>query len=242
MPAPPQQPAPRSPAPPSPAAPQPSAMASAPRPCANRFKRGAADCLDRSARPHHLPWKASEEERAVVCALRRATNFALDDLTFVVRHFLPHLNRDSIWRILKAEGLNRRARPVSERPAKGQGTFVTTTSASCISTSSTCPSCKPATVSGANAICSSPSIAARAPSISRSRMTKPRRAPSPSCARPPPSFSDHPRADRQWQLLHASFRQGMRHPRRAISAYQAPDAPNQWHGRALRRPRRQRSA
>jgi hypothetical protein len=24
-------------------------------------KRGAADCLDRSARPHRLPWKATEE-------------------------------------------------------------------------------------------------------------------------------------------------------------------------------------
>ncbi len=85
-------------------------------------KRGAADCLDRSARPHRLPWKASEEERAVVCTLRRATNFPLDDLTFVVRHFLPHLNRDNVWRILKAEGLNRRPF-VSDRPAKGQGTF-----------------------------------------------------------------------------------------------------------------------
>jgi len=37
-----------------------------------------------------------------VCAVRRATNFPLDDLTFVVTHFLPHLNRDSIWRILRA--------------------------------------------------------------------------------------------------------------------------------------------
>ncbi len=86
-------------------------------------KRGAADCLDRSARPHQLPWKASEEERAVVCALRRATNFALDDLTFVLRHFLPNLNRDSIWRILRAEGLNRRPKPPSDRAARGQGTF-----------------------------------------------------------------------------------------------------------------------
>ena len=41
-------------------------------------KRGAADCLDHSARPHHLPWKATEEERAIVCTLRRVTNFALD--------------------------------------------------------------------------------------------------------------------------------------------------------------------
>lgn len=86
-------------------------------------KRGAADCLDRSARPHRLPWKATDEERAVVCALRRATNFALDDLTFVVTHFLPHLNRDSVWRILRAEGLNRRRPVASTKPAKGQGTF-----------------------------------------------------------------------------------------------------------------------
>src|SRR5512133_2131689 len=57
-------------------------------------KRGPEDGLDHSARSHKLPWKATEAERAVVCALRRATNFALDVLTFVVSHFLPHLNRD----------------------------------------------------------------------------------------------------------------------------------------------------
>jgi transposase InsO family protein/transposase-like protein len=85
-------------------------------------QRGAEDCLDHSARPHQLPWKATEEERAVVCALRRSTNFALDDLTFVVTHFLPHLNRDSIGRIWKAEGLHRRPIAVSSKPAKGTGT------------------------------------------------------------------------------------------------------------------------
>ncbi|CAA9212812.1 MAG: Mobile element protein [uncultured Acetobacteraceae bacterium] len=86
-------------------------------------RRGPGDCLDHSARPHRLPWKATEEERAVVCALRRATNFALDDLTFVVSHFLPHLNRDSVWRILRAEGLGRRPPPSSDRPRRGQGRF-----------------------------------------------------------------------------------------------------------------------
>jgi transposase InsO family protein len=86
-------------------------------------KRGPLDCLDYSARPRKLPWKATEEERAAVCALRRATHFALDDLTFVVTHFLPHLNRDSIWRILKAEGLNRRPPPLSGKPVRGKGTF-----------------------------------------------------------------------------------------------------------------------
>jgi hypothetical protein len=39
-----------------------------------------------------LPWKATEEGRAIVCALRRSTGFPLDDLTFVVTYFLPHLN------------------------------------------------------------------------------------------------------------------------------------------------------
>ena len=86
-------------------------------------KRGPDDCLDHSARPHRLPWKATEEERAVVCALRRATGFALDDLTFVASHFLPHLNRDSVWRILRAEGLSRRPPPPSSRPKRGEGRF-----------------------------------------------------------------------------------------------------------------------
>src|SRR4051794_12098163 len=86
-------------------------------------KRGAADCLDHSARPHQLPWKATEAERAFVCTLRRVPNSALDTLPFVIIPSLPHLNRDSIWRILKAEGLNRRPKPASPQPAKGQGTF-----------------------------------------------------------------------------------------------------------------------
>ena len=84
-------------------------------------KRGVAACRDRSSRPHQLPWKASDEERAVVCALRRATGFPLDDLTFVVTHFLPHLNRDAVYRILRAEGLGRL--PPASRPRKPAGSF-----------------------------------------------------------------------------------------------------------------------
>src|SRR5688500_3205412 len=84
-------------------------------------RRGPEDCRDRSSRPHRLPWKASEEERAVVCELRRATGFPLDDLTFVVARFLPHLNRDAVYRILKAEGLGRL--PPADRSRKPNGTF-----------------------------------------------------------------------------------------------------------------------
>ena len=57
----------------------------------------------------------------MVCALRRATDFLLDDLTFVVGHFLPHLDRDNVYRILRAEGLSRL--PPAERPAKEVDTF-----------------------------------------------------------------------------------------------------------------------
>src|ERR671912_1786318 len=80
-------------------------------------KRGAQDSSDRSSRPHRLPWKATDEERAIVCALRRATGFPLDDLTFVVRHFLPHLDRDNVYRILKAAGLSRRPAPAAPERA-----------------------------------------------------------------------------------------------------------------------------
>ena len=79
-------------------------------------------------RPHKLPWKASEEERAVVCALRRATGFPLDDLTFVVRHFLPHLGRDNVYRILKAAGLSRR--PAPAKPETPRASSRSTSSAS----------------------------------------------------------------------------------------------------------------
>ena len=66
----------------------------------------------------------------MVCALRRATGFPLDDLTFVVTHFLPHLNRDAVYRILKAEGLGRL--PPASRPAQaGAEASRTTSSASC---------------------------------------------------------------------------------------------------------------
>lgn len=48
----------------------------------------------------------NEEERAVICAVPRATDFPLDDLAFVLWHILPRPNRDGIYGVLKAEGLN----------------------------------------------------------------------------------------------------------------------------------------
>jgi transposase InsO family protein len=53
--------------------------------------------------------------------LRRATGFPLDDLAFVVRHFLPHLDRDNVYRILEAAGLSRR--PAAATLRREAGTF-----------------------------------------------------------------------------------------------------------------------
>jgi len=51
------------------------------------------------------------------------TNLALDDLAFVIRHFLPHLSRDSIGRILPSEAsiAGQGCRPTS--PPGDGGTF-----------------------------------------------------------------------------------------------------------------------
>jgi transposase-like protein len=86
-------------------------------------RRAEQACLDRSSRPHRLDWRVTAEERAIICAVRRATDFPLDHLTFVLRHFLPRLNRDSIDRILRAESLNRRPARPPTLPVKGQGRF-----------------------------------------------------------------------------------------------------------------------
>jgi hypothetical protein len=75
------------------------------------------------AKLQNLPWKATDDERAVVCALCRATYFALDDLTFTVSHLVPHRNRRRIWRILRAEGLSRPSPLPSARPKRGEGEF-----------------------------------------------------------------------------------------------------------------------
>ena len=84
-------------------------------------KRGLDAGLDCAARPNPLPWVASVEGGAILCAHRRSTGFPLDALTFVVSHFLPHLNRDAVYRILRAEGLNRL--PPAEQAHKPDGTF-----------------------------------------------------------------------------------------------------------------------
>jgi transposase InsO family protein len=89
-----------------------------------KWRKSAARTRVRIDRAGPAPARrSSEEERAIICAVRRATGFPLDELTFVLRPFLPHLNRDSIYRVLKSEGLNRRPPKPTSVPVKGQWRF-----------------------------------------------------------------------------------------------------------------------
>ena len=85
--------------------------ASAGRPTARTAPRVLTSCRGRRAR----------KSAPSACALRRATGVRLDDLTFVVSHALPHLHRDAVRRIPKADGLNRLL--PSEQVRKPRGAF-----------------------------------------------------------------------------------------------------------------------
>ena len=156
-------------------------------------QRGASDCLDRSARPHRLPWQASEEERAGGCALRRDAPCGgrpTSRLTTSPASFAPSCRSS----VATTSGAFARPRASVAGPSllpnapprarAWSATMTSMTSASSPSTASTGPSRRPATASGASVLSTSPSTGARAPSTSRSRTTRPRRAPSPSRARP----------------------------------------------------------
>ena len=140
--------------------------------------RSARTARTTSSRPHKLPWKATEEERAIVCALRQATGFPLDDLTFIVTHFLPHLNRDAVYRILKAEGLGRL--PPAQQRQRKIGTFKDYDLGFIHIDIKHLPKLRPPMARAASAFCMSPSTAARAGCTWRSRTTSWPPAQSPS--------------------------------------------------------------
>ncbi|WP_145145807.1 hypothetical protein [Roseomonas gilardii] len=94
-------------------------------------RRGKSDCQDRSTRPHQLSAKTRLAQRDAIRALQRRLNFPLDDLAGLLGGVLPAINRYSLWRILRSEGLGRRADrrvlPVDIRaddPPAGRAGFV----------------------------------------------------------------------------------------------------------------------
>ena len=95
-----------------------------------RKRRGAGDHLDRSALLPKLPWRATDDERAIVCAVRRATRFALGDPTFALRHLLPHPTGTASGasrgpRVRAAISTCRPSTPMSGRRRAGAGSAAT---------------------------------------------------------------------------------------------------------------------
>ena len=97
------------------------------------------------------PGRRRKRSGPLSAPLRQSTNFPLDDLTFVMTHFLPHLNRDSIWRILRAKASVDGGRPSPLSRLADRASAGIMTSASFISISSICPSCRRLTANGASA-------------------------------------------------------------------------------------------
>ena len=70
-------------------------------------------CLDRSCRPHTIPYALDDQEEALVLWLRRTAQLPLDDLLDEVQEILPHARRSSLHRLLQRHGCSR-------LPQKGQ--------------------------------------------------------------------------------------------------------------------------
>src|SRR3954467_15026488 len=82
-------------------------MACPPRPSASGASAAQPTARTTRAARISCPGKQQKKSGPLSAPCGRATGFPLDHLTFVVIHFLPHLNRDAVYRILKAEGLGR---------------------------------------------------------------------------------------------------------------------------------------
>ena len=80
---------------------------SPPRPSASGASAGPADCQDRSAGRTSCPGRRARRSApsSAPCAAPPASRSTTSPSSS--RHFLPHLNRDDVYRILKAEGLSR---------------------------------------------------------------------------------------------------------------------------------------
>ena len=63
------------------------------------------DLKDRSCRPHKVRTVLTELDEWIICEVRKTTLFSIDDLKEVLKPFIPHLNKDNIYRCLKRYGL-----------------------------------------------------------------------------------------------------------------------------------------
>jgi len=70
-------------------------------------RRDENKLLDKSHRTRIKSFTLNEEERVIVCEIKKLTLFSLDDLVQVLRPLIPKITRDIIYTVLKQERLNR---------------------------------------------------------------------------------------------------------------------------------------
>lgn len=156
----------------------PGATASPPKPSAN----GACAALPiiRIARrdPTRCPGKPARKSGRFCarCASPLASRSMISSSSSRIP--CPTLNQDAVYRILKAEGLNRL--PPAEQTRRPHETFEEYEAGFVYNDASTCPNCRIAAMSRASAPYTSPSTAHRGTYTSPSRTTRSGPRPSPS--------------------------------------------------------------
>ena len=61
---------------------------------------------DKSSRPNKLQSVLTELDELIICEVRKTTLLGLDDLTNILKEFIPAVNRDNIYRCLKRNNLS----------------------------------------------------------------------------------------------------------------------------------------
>jgi len=61
---------------------------------------------DKSCRPNKLQTVLTELDELIICEVRKTTLLGLDDLTQILKEFIPVVNRDNIYRCLKRNDLS----------------------------------------------------------------------------------------------------------------------------------------
>ena len=70
-------------------------------------RRSKDDLFDRSHSTGVKSYTLNEQQRVIICELKRFTLFSLDDLLQILKPYIHSLNRDNLYTTLKQEGLNK---------------------------------------------------------------------------------------------------------------------------------------
>jgi len=64
------------------------------------------DLEDRSCMPHKLNTVLSELDEWIICEVRKTAKIGIDELSEILKPFIPHINRYNVYRCLKRHGLS----------------------------------------------------------------------------------------------------------------------------------------